>query len=179
MCEPTTLAAGALAMGALSTGLSVVGGLKAAEATSSAARYQAQVADNNRKIADWQAEDARKRGIVAEDKRNVLTGLQMGRQRAVLGSSGSDVNQGSNVDILGDTAASGTLDAITIRSNAEREAYTYQVAGANAGAEAGLQRMKADSAEGMKWVGAGANLLSGASSVADKWAGYKNKSILS
>ena len=183
MCEPITLTSGiamaGLALSAAGTATSVIGGMQQSGAASAAARYQAQVADNNAKIAAWQADDATKRGLVAEDKRNTLTSLQVSQQRAALGSGGSEVGAGTNVDIMGDTKAAGAFDALTIRSNAEREAYGYKVAGTSAEANARLQRQKADSADSSVWIGAGANLLSGASSVADKWASYKQKGLLS
>ena len=44
-----------------------------------------------------------------------------------MAANGVDLSSGSPLDILGDTAMYGELDALTIRSNAEREAYGYRV----------------------------------------------------
>ncbi len=178
MCEPTTLAIASLAATAASAGMSAIGASKQAEAQASAARYQAQVADNARKVAEWQAEDALKRGRTEEDRRRTKTALQISAQRAALASSGTLVEgEGSNIDITGDTAAAGEFDALTIRSNAERDAWSKRVQASNLHGEAALQRSKAAFADEMGMFGVGANLIAGASSVADKWSSYR-KSLL-
>ena len=175
----TTFAAYAsLAVAAAGTAMSVVGTIQQSGAAAQAARYQAQVGENTKKIAEWQAKDATERGKIAEDRRRETTALQIGRQRAAMGSQGADVNDGTNVDILSDTAAAGEFDALTIRNNSEREAYGYKVSASNAAAGAELQRMRASSTEDSAWIGAGANLLAGASSVGDKWASYKKQGLL-
>lgn len=176
----TTVIAGAsLALAAAGTAMSAIGSARQQEAAASAATYQAQVARNAQMVADYQAQDALKRGQVAEQERRQKTAQQIGAQRAALASSGTDVNTGSNADIQGDTASTGELDALTIRNNAEREAYDKKVMASNYAGEATLDSSKAANAISMEGLGVGANLLAGASSIADKWAVYKDKKILS
>jgi hypothetical protein len=170
-----TLAIASLALGAVGTGVGAVGALQQGQAQAAAARYQAAVAGNAQKVAQWQAKDAIDRGKVAEQQRRTKTALQIGSQRAALASSGTDVNSGSNLDIIGDTAATGEFDALTIRSNAEREAWDKKVQGSNLAADAQLSRSRAGFAEQAGMLGAGANLIAGASSVSDKWLKYKDK----
>jgi hypothetical protein len=165
---------------ALSTGLGVVGMVgqqqaqaQAASAAQAQARYQAQVAQQNQEIARRQAADATQRGQVAEDNRRRQTALQIGQQRAGLAAQGTDFT-GSETDILGDTAAAGELDARTIRANAAREAYGYQVQGMGYANEVGLQYTRAaNSTYSPNYLGAGASLLSGASTLADKWRRFQ------
>lgn len=182
MCEPitltTALAMGSLAASAGGTVMSAMGAQRQAQATSDAANYQAQVARNNQMVADWKSADDLARGAVAVQQRQTKTALQIASQRAAMGSTGGDVNSGSALDIVGDTAASGEFDALTIRNNAEREAYGDKVQAGNFGADAGLDTMRANSAASMEALGVGANLLAGASSVADKWSVYRSKSIM-
>ncbi|TAJ97520.1 MAG: hypothetical protein EPO41_02770, partial [Reyranella sp.] len=130
MCEPISLA-----LTALSTVAGFVGQVQqqnaqaqAAQANAAQARYQAQVAQQNQELMRRQEADARQRGQVAEENRRRLTSQQIGQQQAGLAAQGTDL-QGSPTDILGDTAAAGELDARTIRANAAREAYGYQIQG--------------------------------------------------
>jgi hypothetical protein len=90
-----------------------------------------------------------------------------------LAASGVEVDDGSALDILGDTAELGELDALTIRSNAEREAYDYKVAAMNQGAQAGINRVSGQNAASAGRYGAMTSLLSGAGSISDKWYKYK------
>lgn len=172
------MAAASLAFAVIGTGMSAVAAAKQGQAQAAAATYQAQVARNAKQVADWQAADALKRGAVAEQNRRFKTQQQMGTQRAALASSGTELGFGSNADIIGDTAAAGEFDALTIRNNSEREAWDKKVMAANLEGEAGLQQSKADFASSSIGLGVGANLIAGASSVADKWAVYKNKGII-
>ncbi|TAJ87281.1 MAG: hypothetical protein EPO41_23355, partial [Reyranella sp.] len=76
--------------------------------------------------------------------------------------------------ILGDTAAAGELDARTIRANAAREAYGYQIQGQGYGNTAILESTRAaNSTYTSNYLGAGASLLSGASTLADKWRRFQ------
>jgi len=177
MCEPISLTA-AISLGAtaLSTGLGVMGMVQqqnaqaqAASAAQAQARYQAQVAQQNQELARRQEADALQRGQVAEENRRRLTAQQIGQQRAGLAAQGTDFT-GTETDILGDTAAAGELDARTVRANAAREAYGYQVQGMGYANEAGLQYTRAaNSTYAPNYLGAGASLLAGASTLSDKW----------
>lgn len=176
---------GSMAMGALGSMSSSAAASAAARNQAAAAQYQAQVARNQEQVLLWQAADAEKRGQVAEDQRRTKTRLQIGAQRAALASMGADINSGSAVDIVGDTAAVGEMDALTIRSNSKREAWDKKVAASNAAAGAGMSdyqaagySSRASSIDSSSWIGVGSNLLAGASSVADKWSTYKSKGIL-
>jgi hypothetical protein len=173
MCEPTTLAIASLVAGVAATGMQAVGAAQQGQAASRQAQYQAQVADNNATIQRGMAADALQRGEVAEQQQREKTAQQISTQRAALASSGTDVNSGSNVNIQGDTAAAGEFDALTIRGNAAREAYGDTVNAMSDTATAGLDRSKASAAEDAGMFGAGADLLSGASSVSNKWLSYK------
>jgi len=136
--------------------------------------YQAQVNENNKQIAEWQAQDATDRGAIKEKQHRIKISQLKGRQRSVIAASGVEVDSGSALDILGDTAELGELDALTIRSNAEREAYDYKVAAMNQSAQAGINRISGQNAASAGRYGAMTSLLSGAGSVADKWYKYKH-----
>jgi hypothetical protein len=109
-----------------------------ANAQAASATYQAQVARNNAAVQEWNARNAEKVGLVAEDQQRRKTALAIGSERAALAAQGGDVNSGSPVDITSDTARAGTFDALTIRSNAATKAWGFRVAATNANAQAGL-----------------------------------------
>ena len=165
-----------LALTAASTGLGVMGQIsqqqaqqQAASANAAQAVYQSQVARQNEELMRRQAADATQRGQVAEENRRRLTAQQIGQQTAALAGQGTDL-EGSPTDILGDTRAAGELDAQTIRANAAREAYGYQVQGLGYGSTATLEATRAlNSTYTPNYLGAGASLLAGASTLGDKW----------
>ena len=174
------LAVAGLALSALSTGLGAVGVIgqqnaqaQAASAAQAQARYQAQVAQQNQELMRRQAADATQRGQLAEENRRRQTALQIGQQTAGLAAQGTDFT-GTETDILGDTAAAGELDARTIRANAAREAYEHQIAGVSYGNAGILESTRARNATHQpNYLGAGASLLSGASTLADRWRRFQ------
>jgi hypothetical protein len=126
----------AIALGAAlgGTALSVVGQVKAGnaakragEAQQRAANSQADLADYNAAVAEVQAQDAIARG--AEDESRFRQGVRtlIGSQRAGFAAGNVDVGFGSAVDVQADAAMLGELDALTIRTNAAREAWGYKV----------------------------------------------------
>ncbi len=87
----------------------------------------AGVHDFNAAALEMQATDAVSRGRDQEDRfRTQIKGL-IGSQRASFAAQGVDVGSGSAVDVQEDTARQGELDALTIRTNAAREAWGYTV----------------------------------------------------
>jgi len=92
-----------------------------------AAESQGALADFNAQVADLQAKDAIDRGFEDESRfRSVVRGA-IGAQRAGFAAANIDVGFGSAVDVQADAAMLGELDALTIRTNAAREAWGYKV----------------------------------------------------
>lgn len=153
-----------LAFAAIGTAMSVKGQMDASAAQGAQAGYMQKIAGQQQQVADWQAADAVARGKIVEDAQRRKTGQMIGTQTAALAGQGTDFS-GSEQDILGDTAAAGELDALTVRNNAAREAWGYKVQGVNAANSGALSAAKGFTSN----LGAGASLLSGASSLGDKW----------
>lgn len=168
MSAITTASAISLGLGALGTGASVVGQMNAQAVAGAQANYMAQVARHNQALAEQQAQDAIKRGQIAEQRQRDLTGQRIGTQTAALAAQGTDL-EGSPTDILADTARAGELDALTIRNNSERQAAAYRAVGLNYGADAALRESFQPS-----YLGAGTSLLMGASSLAAKWDKFRS-----
>lgn len=109
-------------------------------------KYASAVADQNADIAEAQSEDAINRGNAEAEQRRREMRLRQGTQTANMGATGAELGSGSSLDIFGDTAQFGTLDALTTVNNAQREAYGYQVQGMNAVASGNAAQQQASSA---------------------------------
>ena len=169
------MAAASLAMAAVGTATSAIGQAQQGTASAGMANYQAQVARNNQMVAEWNAQRALQQGQVDEQNQRFKSAALLGSQRAALASQGGDVNSGSPLDIQADTARAGEYDAQTIGNNAALKAYGYRVQAANTGAEANLDDYKAASTMAALPYGIGSSLLSGASSLGDRYLSYDSK----
>lgn len=128
MCDPTI----AIAMSALGTGMSFIGGMQQA-------RYQEKVAAQNAQLNARAAEDAIERGNRAETMRRLQTVQERGSAAASLAGQGFNVGSGSALTRQSDIGAMGDIEALTIRNNAAREAYQIRVQGHAQAAESAGQ----------------------------------------
>ncbi|ELY5839788.1 hypothetical protein SNN66_000931 [Cronobacter sakazakii] len=134
MCEPTTaLVAVSLASAGIQAYSQYQNG-----------RYSAAVANQNADIAEAQANDAINRGNAQADEVRRRNRIAQGSQAAAIAAGGGDLSTGGSLDIMGDTAQFGELDALTTVNNASREAYGYQTQAANSRAEASSARSQAN-----------------------------------
>lgn len=155
-------------------------------AAANTAAYQAQVARNNAVIAGQNVTWTEASGESKTAAVGMRTRAAVGTEKAVQGASGIDVNTGSAPNVRAARAQLGALDALTIRSNAAREAYGFEVKEASETAEAGLKQYESaydtTAAATDKQAGdiaALGTLLTGASSVGGKFAGWQQGSPLS
>lgn len=174
MCELTTV------LSVASIAASVAGGVmqysaqkQAGAAQSNALRYEADVAQNNSVIQEKLAKDAIERGKTDEQMHRIKIGQLKSQQINAFAKNGVEVDSGSPLDVLSDTAMIGELEALTIRNNAERDAYGYRVQGMNYSASAANNRTAASTARSSANTSAMTSVLSSTANVADKWYGYK------
>jgi hypothetical protein len=171
-------------MGALMAPLALVGGLAGAgisaagqygsmQAQSANAAYQAQVAAMNSKIALSNAAMAMQSGEISAANQGMKTRSAVGSIQAAQGASGVDVNSGSAPKVRAAAAEIGTMDALTIRSNAAKSAYGYQVAATGDTAESGLLESEAQQASAAAPIGALGTFLSSASSVGNTYSKWQ------
>jgi hypothetical protein len=165
----TAVAIGSLALTAAGTAMSAIGQGQQAAASAAQANYQAQLARNNQMVAEWHAQRALEQGRVSEQQQRFKTAQVIGAQRAALASQGGDIDSGSPLDIVGDTARAGEFDALTIRSDAGVKAYNARLRGYRAGAEAVADNAHAANAMAALPFGIGSTLLGGARSLSSKW----------
>jgi multidrug efflux pump subunit AcrA (membrane-fusion protein) len=131
--------------------------------------YQAEVAHNNAISAEYQAQDAIKRGEVAEADQRRRTAMMKGSQTARLAANGLDISEGSALNILSDTDWMGEQDALTVRDNASREAWAYRQQGANSQSNSNMLSASAD-AQNPLFSGATSIMTNPAlGTVASKW----------
>ncbi|MCB9949172.1 MAG: hypothetical protein H6842_15325 [Rhodospirillaceae bacterium] len=138
MCEPT------LALTVASTVASTIGTIRQASSEAAADRYNAAVLERNAVLARQQA--------AAEARRIRDAGARaLGQQRVAFGASGVAV-EGTPLDVLGDTAATIELDALTARYGGEVEAANHR-------ARAAALRSQATATRRNALYGAGTSLL--------------------
>ena len=161
------LTAGNVALGAtaLSGLASTFGSYQAAQAQNAAAKYDAAAADQSAELARRAADDAQARGADELGSYSLRRAQLEGTQRTALAATGVDLQSGSALDVMTDSAFLGELDAAAIRANAEREVYAASIGGANATGRARQLRSTVRS----PLLGAGTTLIGGANAVADRW----------
>jgi len=145
-----------------STLLGAAGSIQQGNAANKAAKYNAQVAEMNATISDRRAKDAIERGATEEQKKRQQVQQVLGQQQAAMAANGVDITFGSPLDTIVDTSVLGELDALTIRSNAYRESYDYQVQASNQRAGAELTRMEGSAAKTAGYLNGFGTILGGA-----------------
>lgn len=100
----------------------------------------AQISDYNARMLEAKARDSVRRGYVDESRFRVTNRGLIGSQRAGFAAQGVDISTGSPLDVQTDTAYQGELDALTIRTNAAREAWGFQVSAEDERMQAAAQR---------------------------------------
>jgi hypothetical protein len=166
MCDPVVTP---IAL-ATSAALSAAGSIAKGNATASADRYNANVADLNSKQqtqnATWAAQAGDQQAAMSQQKTRATVGAITANQAA----SGIETNTGSAVAVRAGAAENGMLDAMTIRSNAARQAYGYQVQAASDKAQASQDRSEASDAETAGYIGAGSSVLGAAANPNANWS---------
>lgn len=168
----STLAYAGIAASAAGTGLAAYGAAQSASAQSAAANYQAAVAANNALIAKQQAQATTQAGDITASNTLMAAGQRTASIRAAAAASGVDADTGTPVSLQSDSAKLGMLDALTVRNNAARQAYSQQAAAVGDTAQSQLYSAEATQAQTAGQIGAFGSLLSGASTVSSRWQQY-------
>lgn len=152
-----------------STALSIFGTLKAGSSAAASYKYKAGMALINKQLALQNADYARKIGEVQAGESGLKSRFQMGKILTGQSASGFDVNSGSAVGVRSSQQKIAQIDQGLIRANAARRAYGYDVEAAKDEAESGMNLRAASDVKSASKLTAITSLISGASSVADKW----------
>ena len=170
-----TIAMASLAFTAIGTAASFYGQMQGAKAAKARGDYEAAVARNNQTIAERYATDAVGRGKTAADERRAGARQVIGAQRASSAARGVEVGTGSALDLTTDTAGIGELDALTLRHNAEREAYGFRTQGLNFASSGELARLRGENEATALRGSAFSTALTGAGTVASKWYNFNQR----
>ncbi len=162
-------------VGLAGAGVSAAGSIEAGNAGQAAAAYRSQVAANNAKIAQTNARMDIQAGEVAATNQGLKTRAKVGEEKAAQGAAGVDVNTGSAVDVRAGTAEIGMLDALTVRSNAAKQAYGQLVNASNYETQSKLDLMEGEQAKKAGEIGAISSLLGGASTVGGNYAKWQTQ----
>lgn len=152
---------------------------RAGEREQQAANSQGERLDWNAAVAELQAKDALDRGTQEEQRfRAGVRGI-IGAQRAGFAASNIDVGFGSALDVQADAAELGELDALTIRTNAAREAWGYKVEAEDLRKQAEIVRREGVNAAAagrerktQQYIGAGSTLLGAGTSLVKARYGF-------
>lgn len=160
MCAPMALAVASMVA-------SGVGAMQASESRKSAANYNAAVAEQNARVAGWQAEDAQNRATDNAMRVGRQQADMRGKQKAALAANGLDLGSGSPQAVLDQTDYYGLEDQRTALQNGETEAWGLRTKQSQYKTEGQWQRNSA-SAENPMMSGM-LGMLGSAGNVADKW----------
>ena len=143
--------------------------------------YQAQMNENNAKIAQQNAANERQSGLEEARLQRMKTLQAIGTQQTGLAANGIDVTQGTALDTIEDTATMGELDALMTTYNSERAALNFEQQANNFSNQANLDRIAAANAktagtinaisyglDGLSGIGSGSG-LGNIGQVANKW----------
>lgn len=145
--------------------ITAYGASQSASANRSAGNAQQAVANYNASISGLQAEDAIARGREDETRLRVRARVDAGEVRARYAAAGIDISDvdSSFAELQASNATLAEVDAMTIRTNAAREAWGYraqaenQRAGGEIARKAGNQKAIGSIVSGVKGLyGAGA-----------------------
>lgn len=163
-------------IGAASMGLSLGGSIIGAEGAALSGKakqqmynYQAGLAEFRKRIALQNRDYALQVGEDQTARYGLKARQEIGTIRARQGASGIDVGSGSPVQVRGSQRQIAQMDMATIRNNAARRAYGYEVEAATEEAQAGMYTSAAKWAKVGSEFDVASSLISGATSVSSKW----------
>lgn len=142
-------------IGAVSSGISAIGQIQAGQAAAAQVAFQSRVLHQ-------QSAFERQRAAIQEAQFRRDAARLGGKQRALLAKAGVRVAEGSPLLLQVETAAQAELEALTIRAGGD-------ITAARLRQEAILQRMRGQSSRTAGFIGVGKSLLSGASSIAERF----------
>jgi hypothetical protein len=169
MADPISLSAmsiGASAGGGILNAFSALGEGKSSKAMYG---YQAQVArmnaDIDRQNADWE----RTKGEIEAGQYGLKAAQQFGAIRTGQAASGLDVNSGSNAEVQASQRKLINIDNETIRANAAKAAYNYDVKAVMDENQAKLYDAAGANAEKASYFKAAGSIIGSVGSVSSKW----------
>lgn len=153
--------------------IGAVGQVEQGEAASNAAKYNASVAAANATVAKQSAAYAGAAGASQAEQASLKTRADVGAIEANQAAGGIDVNSGSALDVRSSASELGELNALSVRSNAARTSYGYQVQAASDTAQGQLDTYQAGADASGADIAAGGTVLGGVGSAASNYAKFQ------
>lgn len=172
----TTIAAVGAAAAVAGAGAGAYSSIQAGNAASSSAKYNEQVSQQNAQLAQQNAVQASQAGEAQVAASQQKTRAQVGAIKAGEAASNVDVNSGSAVDVRSSAADLGELDAITVRSNAAKQAYGYETQNTSYEDQANLEAAQSENSSTAGEIGAGSTLIGGLGSASSNYARFMTQS---
>ena len=143
--------------GVAGTVMSTMNSMQQAKSQKKWNQYNAAVARNNAKIAEYEGEYVQDKAQRDAEQVRTRTRAIIGQQRAAQGASGMAVEDGTFMDLTLESAESGRLDELAVLHEGDREAWRAQINADNAQAKARMH----ESAKVNPMMAAGPGLMSG------------------
>lgn len=127
--------------------VSAYGQMQTSKTQSEIDKFNSEVALRNADIAtqkqNWAGEEGDQNAAISQ----MRTAGKVGSTLANQGASGVEVGTGSNANVISSEREIGMLDAMTIRSNAARQAYGYQTESSSYKSQTALDKYAAQNAQ--------------------------------
>jgi hypothetical protein len=156
-----------------SAGVGALGAIQSSEAQSNTAKYNASVAAANATMAKQSAAYAGAAGAAQSEQASLQTRAKVGGIEAAQAAGNIDVNSGSALDVRSSASQLGELNALSVRSNAARTSYGYQVQAANDTAQSQLDTYGASTASTAGDISAFGTVLGGVGNAASNYAKFQ------
>lgn len=170
MAVPVAIAS--LAATVIGAGVSAYGSYQQGQSQNAMYQYQSRVAQINANIAQNNANYETVAGGIQAQVSGTKTADVVGQTRAGIAAGGLDTGSGSAKDVISSEEEVGQFEQGTIRNDAARKAYGFQVAQFGDVAQSNLDVAAGQGAETAGDIGTYSSILGGASSVSDKWLKY-------
>lgn len=140
---------------------SVASGVENASAIKAQGDYSSSIANTNAAMAKLKATQVQQTGDIAASRKNLQTQAEVGSTLAAQGASGVDVRSGSPAMTRAGITTAGGIDEATIRNNAARQAWGYQVQASEDTFQGQFEQMTAKQRSTQSLVTGGLSAISG------------------
>lgn len=172
MADPVSLAAVGGATTLASGAIGTIGAQSQGQSEANMYNYQAGVAKVNATVARQDSTYATEAGGVEATNSGMRTRAEVGATRAGMAAGNIDINSGSGSRVVASETAIGQENQATIRANAAKRAYGFDVKAAEDTAQAGAYDVAATTSLESGDINAISTIIGTAGSVASKWSQY-------
>lgn len=155
-------------------GLQAFGAILQGHSAAESDKYNSQLNSVNSNIAKQNAAIAGQAGAEQATLSSERSRATLGSVKANQAASGIDVNSGSASDTQASVSEIGELDALTVRSNATKEAYGYKAQSENFEAQSNLDKYQEGADLTGSYINAAGTFLGTLDNAASNFAKYQS-----